>query len=83
MISAAGQIVSFSKRSGWGLILSHGRKYFAHIKHFTTDCGCSQRHRCEISVGMRVNFSVDPDEAHTGGFPTARNIAPVSQERTA
>lgn len=76
-----GRVVNFHQRQGYGAIevdnFEGRQRFFAHASQFVADCTCGNRHKCEISVGMTVEFDVQFDAPRNGKLPAALRIREV------
>jgi cold shock CspA family protein len=58
-----GTLVFWLPKRGTGVIRGEDGDYFAHITEFASTCKCGHMHKCEIAVGMRVEFTPSIDRA--------------------
>lgn len=73
-IRGTGTLKHWDASKGWGLIISEGRTFFAHASQFPDDCACRQLHKCEIHIGLVVEFTATLGVKHPGMFPPANEI---------
>jgi cold shock CspA family protein len=69
-----GTIVFWLPKRGTGVIRGEDGDYFAHITEFASTCKCGHMHKCEIAVGMRVEFTPSTEPHDGPKFPPAFGI---------